>query len=210
MKLIFLGPPGAGKGTLAASASSEMGIPHVSTGELFRTAIREGTELGKKVKAIIDSGGLVSDQLTIDLVKERLGQVGAQKGWILDGFPRTVAQAEALEAMSGYDTAVNFDVGNDEVVKRLSGRRVCRKCSRNYHVRFMPPKREGVCDACGGELYTRDDDAEAAIRIRLAAYHAQTEPLIGFFASRGKLVTVDARPAPEVVMNELRKALEKK
>src|SRR5512133_1128847 len=149
MKLIFLGPPGAGKGTLAASASSEMGIPHVSTGELFRTAIREGTELGKKVKAVIDSGGLVSDQLTIDLVKERLGQIGPQKGWILDGFPRTVAQAEALEAMSVYDTAVNFDVGNDEVVKRLSGRRVCRKCSHNFHVSFMPPKREGVCDACG-------------------------------------------------------------
>jgi adenylate kinase len=209
MKLIFLGPPGAGKGTLAASASSEMGIPHVSTGELFRTAIREGTELGKKVKAIIDSGGLVSDQLTIDLVKERLGQVGAQRGWILDGFPRTVAQAEALETMSGYDTAVNLAIGNDEVVKRLSGRRVCRKCSRNFHINFMPPKREGVCDACGGELYTRDDDAEAAIRIRLEAYHAQTEPLIAFFASRGKLVTIDAHPAPEVVMNELRKALKR-
>lgn len=209
MNLIFLGPPGAGKGTLAAAASSEFGIPHVSTGELFRAAIKEGNELGKKVKAVIDSGGLVPDGLTIDLVKERFSRPDTAKGWILDGFPRTVPQAEALEAMCSYDAAVNFDVGNEEVVRRLSGRRVCRKCSHNYHVEFLPPKAPGVCDACGGELYVRDDDAEASIRKRLEVYRAQTEPLIAFFSGRGKLITIDARPAPEKVMESLIKALKR-
>lgn len=209
MKLIFLGPPGAGKGTLAASASSEMGIPHVSTGELFRAAIKEGTDLGKQVKAIIDAGALVPDRLTIGLVQERFARDDTKKGWILDGFPRTVPQAEALDAMCGYDAAVNFDVGNDEVVKRLSGRRVCRKCSRNYHVEFLPPKKAGICDDCGGELFVRDDDAEASIRKRLEVYRSQTAPLIDYFGGKGKLLTIDARPAPEKVMEFLRAALRK-
>ncbi len=209
MNLIFLGPPGAGKGTLADLASAEMGIPHVSTGEIFRSAIKNGTELGKKVKAIIDSGSLVPDEDTIALVREKLASPELGSGWILDGFPRTVPQAQALEGLAEYRGAVNFEIGNEEVVKRLSGRRVCRGCSRNYHVDFMPPRKEGLCDACGGELYIREDDREGPIRKRLEVYRAQTEPLIAYFRQRGKLIDVDARPAPDKVMDALRAALKK-
>jgi adenylate kinase len=207
MNLIFLGPPGAGKGTVAELASTEFGIPHISTGEIFRASIRNGTELGKRVKSIIDSGGLVPDEVTIGLVKDRLAQPDVERGWILDGFPRTVAQARALDAMTAYDAAVDFTIGNEEVVERLSGRRVCRKCSRNFHVSFLPPKAAGVCDGCGGELYVRDDDKEESIRTRLDVYRTKTEPLIDYFRERGKLLEIDARPAPDKVMDRLRASL---
>ena len=207
MKLIFLGPPGAGKGTLADLAVDELKLPHISTGDLFRAAVKDGTPLGLKVKDILASGGLVPDDLTIALVRERLAQPDAARGWILDGFPRTIPQAEALEALEPADKAVNFDVPDDIVVDRLSTRRVCRACGKIYNVKGMPPKKEGVCDVCGGEVYTRDDDKESSIRTRLENYRKQTEPLIGWFGGRGKLVTIDGTGGPTVVLERFRKAL---
>ena len=150
MNFVFLGPPGAGKGTLAAKVAVDYDIPHISTGDIFRAAIKAQSPLGLKVKAIIDSGALVSDDLTIELVKDRLSQPDAQKGFILDGFPRTIPQAEALETFSDIDAVVNFDIADEAVVERLSGRRVCKACGHNFHVKFMPPKVDGTCDSCGG------------------------------------------------------------
>jgi adenylate kinase len=207
MRLIFLGPPGAGKGTIAVKAAEEYGMPHISTGEAFRAAIKSGSPLGLKVKGIIESGGLVPDQVTIELVRERLARPDAAAGWILDGFPRTVAQAEALEAMAAPDAAVNFEVEDADVIARLSGRRVCRGCSRNYHADFMPPRTEGVCDDCGGELYVRDDDRPEAIAKRLAVYRAQTEPLIAHYSAKGLLRGIDAAGAPHEVFEALKAAL---
>ena len=207
MKLIFLGPPGAGKGTLADLAVDELKLPHISTGDLFRAAVKDGTPLGLKVKDILASGGLVPDDLTIALVRERLAQPDAAKGWILDGFPRTIPQAEALEALEPADKAVNFDVPDNIVVDRLSTRRVCRACGKIYNVKGMPPKKEGVCDVCGGEVYTRDDDKESSIRTRLENYRKQTEPLIAWFGGKGKLVTIDGTGGPSVVLERFRKSL---
>ena len=207
MKLIFLGPPGAGKGTLADLAVDLLKILHISTGDLFRAAVKEGSPLGLKVKDILASGGLVPDELTIALVRERLSQADAAKGWILDGFPRTIPQAEALEALEPADRAVNFDVADAVVIDRLSTRRVCRACGKIYNVKGMPPKKEGVCDACGGEVYTRDDDKESAICTRLENYRKQTEPLISWFGSKGKLVTIDGVGGPKVVLDRFVKAL---
>ncbi len=205
MKLIFLGPPGAGKGTLASEVAETYGIPHISTGEIFRTAIREKTPLGMKVQAIIDSGSLVSDDITIELVKERLAKPDAQKGFILDGFPRTIPQAEALAACMPVDAAVNFDISDEEVVKRLSGRRVCRNCAQNYHTEFMPPKNSSICDLCDGELFIRDDDKPEAITHRLEVYREQTEPLIGYYRERKLLTDIDARPATEEILESFKK-----
>jgi adenylate kinase len=207
MNLIFLGPPGAGKGTLAAAASKELGLPHISTGEIFRAAIRDGTPLGKQVKGILDSGGLVPDGLTVGLVRERLALADAAKGWILDGFPRTVPQAEALESMAPAKAAVNFEVSDAAVVERLSGRRVCPKCSRNYHVAFQKPKSDGACDDCGTALITREDDKKEAIAHRLEVYRAQTEPLIAFYRAKGKLVDIDASGRPDGVLLLFRAAV---
>lgn len=207
MKLIFLGPPGAGKGTLAAQATGLLSIPHISTGAIFRGAIAEGSPLGLKVKAIIDSGKLVDDATTIELVKDRLSRKDAAAGWILDGFPRTVAQAEALEDIAAPDEAVNFDIPDEAVIERLSGRLVCRKCGANFHAAFMKPAADGVCDACGGELYVRDDDKKEAIEKRLEVYRSQTAPLIAWYRARGKLVDIDARPQVEQVLAHFRRAL---
>ncbi len=204
MKLIFLGPPGAGKGTLAAQVAKEYGIPHISTGELFRTAIKNETPLGLRVKEIIQSGGLVSDDITIELVKERLNEKDCSEGFILDGFPRTIPQAEALEKIVSIDGAVNFDIGDDEVVKRLSGRRVCKSCGQNYHVEFMPSKKGDRCDKCDGELYTRDDDKIESIKKRLEVYREQTAPLIDFYTERNLTKNVDARPATEKILEEFK------
>ena len=204
MKLVFLGPPGAGKGTLAAQVAKEYGIPHISTGELFRTAIKNETPLGLKVKEIIQSGGLVSDDITIELVKERLNEKDCSEGFILDGFPRTIPQAEALEKIVSIDGAVNFDIGDDEVVKRLSGRRVCKSCGQNYHVEFMPSKKGDRCDKCDGELYTRDDDKIESIKKRLEVYREQTAPLIDFYTERNLTKNVDARPATEKILEEFK------
>ncbi len=207
MKLIFLGPPGAGKGTLAAKATEILNVPHISTGAIFRAAIAAKSPLGLKVKAIIDSGKLVDDGTTIELVKERLAQSDAAKGYILDGFPRTIPQAEALADFSTVEKVVNFDIPDSSVVERLSGRRVCRGCGANYHVSFQKPKKDGVCDACGGELYTRDDDKKEAIEKRLEVYRAQTAPLIDHYRAKGILVDVDARPQVDTVVANFRKAL---
>jgi adenylate kinase len=208
MNLIFLGPPGAGKGTLAAKASVELRVPHISTGEIFRASIRERTPLGLQVKGIIDSGGLVPDELTIALVRERLSAEDAANGWILDGFPRTIPQARALEAMKGANAAVNFDVGDDAVLERLSGRRVCPACSRNFHVSFLKPAKEGVCDDCGAALMIREDDKPEAIKKRLEVYRAQTEPLIGYYRGLGKLVDIDASGRPDEVLERFRAAMD--
>lgn len=207
MKCIFLGPPGAGKGTLAAKATDLLQVPHISTGAIFRSAIAAKSPLGIKVKEIIDSGKLVDDQTTIELVKERLGQEDAQKGYILDGFPRTIPQAEALAEFSSVEKVVNFDIPDTAVVERLSGRQVCKNCGANYHKLFLKPAREGVCDKCGGELYTRDDDKEEAILKRLEVYRAQTAPLIEFYREKGLLIDVDARPAVDKVVENFKAAL---
>jgi adenylate kinase len=209
MKLIFLGPPGAGKGTLAAKAVDFLKVPHISTGAIFRSAIAAQSPLGLKVKAIIGAGKLVDDETTIELVKERLAQADTREGYILDGFPRTIPQAEALASFSAVDKAVNFDIPDSAVLERLGGRRVCRNCGANYHRIFNRPKREGICDSCGGEVYTRDDDREEAVQKRIEVYREQTAPLIGFYQERGLLVHVDARPAVEQVVENFRKAMEK-
>ena len=199
MKMVFLGPPGAGKGTLAAMASAKKGLPHISTGDLFRAAIKNETELGKKVKSILAEGRLVPDDLTIALVKERLALDDASKGWILDGFPRTIGQAAALQSIDATELVVNFDVPDGMIVFRLTGRRVCKNCGKIYHISTMPPAREGVCDACGGPLYTRPDDSEESIKTRLAAYREQTEPLIDWYGKLGILVTIDGSGSPDAV-----------
>ncbi len=204
MKLIFLGPPGAGKGTLAALVAGLYKIPHISTGEIFRAAIREKTPLGLKVQAIIDAGQLVSDDITIELVRERLAKPDAAQGFILDGFPRTIPQAEALAGIVKVDAAVNFEIADAEVVARLSGRRVCKGCGQNYHVSFMPPKAEGKCDKCGGELFIREDDKIESITKRLEVYRAQTAPLIDYYRKNGKLTDIDARPASATILDSFK------
>jgi adenylate kinase len=207
MKLIFLGPPGAGKGTLAVRAVDMLKAPHISTGAIFRSAIAAKSPLGLKVKAIIDAGRLVDDAVTIELVKERLAQEDAQEGYILDGFPRTIPQAEALAGFSRVDRVVNFDIPDTAVLERLGGRRVCRKCGANYHRVFNKPKKEGVCDSCGGEVYTRDDDRQEAVQKRLEVYREQTAPLIEFYRNKGLLTDVDARPGVDEVLANFKKAL---
>jgi adenylate kinase len=208
MKLIFLGPPGAGKGTLAGLVGKELGIPQISTGDIFRDAIKRETELGKKVKEIVSRGDLVPDALTVDLVKERLAEPDTAKGYILDGFPRTIPQAQALEGFQSLDAAVNFVISDEAVIKRLSGRRICRNCGAIYHVANMPPKVEGVCDKCGGPLYVRDDDRVESIKNRLEVYKKQTEPLIAFYREKKLLRDVDSSTTPEHSMVQLRKTLD--
>ena len=207
MKMVFLGPPGAGKGTLAALASARMGLPHISTGDLFRAAVKDGSKLGNTVKSILDEGRLVPDEITIALVEERLSRDDAKTGWILDGFPRTTGQAEALEAIAGPDWVVNFDVEDSVILKRLTGRRICSGCGKIYHVVSMPPSVEGKCDACGADLYTRPDDREDSIRTRLSAYRSQTAPLIQWYGGKGALVTIVGTGAPETVYERFREAV---
>jgi adenylate kinase len=207
MKLIFLGPPGAGKGTLATLVSKEHGIPQVSTGDMFREAIKKETELGRKVKAILASGELVPDEVTVDLVKERLAQADAKKGYILDGFPRTIPQAEALEKFQTLDAVVNFAIDDAQVVQRLSGREVCRNCGAIYHVTNMPSREKGVCDKCGGPLYTRPDDTLESITNRLSVYRKQTEPLIEFYRSRKLLKDIDSSKSPDDTHRQIADAL---
>lgn len=197
MRVIMLGPPGAGKGTQASRISQRYDIPHISTGDMFRANLKQGTALGQEARQYMDAGELVPDDLVVRMVDDRLSWDDAQDGWDLDGFPRTIGQAEALdELLEEHDTPIDvvlrFAVDDDEVVERLSGRRVCRECGEIYHVHANPPAEEGVCDACGGELYQRDDDQEEVIRTRLASYVEDTEPLEQFYAERGLLRDVEA------------------
>jgi len=207
MNLIFLGPPGAGKGTLAGKAVDILAVPHISTGAIFRSAIAARTPLGVKVKEIIDSGKLVDDDTTIELVKERLAQDDALKGYILDGFPRTIPQAEALAQFAKIDKVVNFDIPDSGVLERLGGRRVCRKCGFNFHMVFNMPKIENVCDFCEGEIYTRDDDRPEAVQKRLEVYRAQTAPLIDFYRNQDLIIDIDARPMVDEIVIEFKKRL---
>ena len=210
MNFIFLGPPGAGKGTLAKEAAKAFNIPHISTGDIFRENIKNGTELGKKAKAIIDAGGLVSDEITIGLVKDRLSQPDTANGYILDGFPRTIPQAEAFEKLGIDVKVVNFEVDNDLIIARLSNRRVCKNCKANYNVKFMPPKVEGKCDKCGGELFTREDDKLESITHRLEVYRKETEPLIEFYKKLGKITDIDSARDSSLVLVDFKKLFPKK
>jgi adenylate kinase len=207
MKLIFLGPPGAGKGTLATLVSKELGVPQISTGDIFREAIKRGTELGLKVKEIVGRGDLVPDELTVSLVRERLKEPDAARGYILDGFPRTIPQAEALAAFQALDAVVNFTASDTVVIQRLSGREICRSCGKIYHVTNMPAKVKGVCDACGGPLYTRPDDTIESITNRLDVYRKQTEPLITFYEGKKLLRNIDSSVSPEATLVQIRKVL---
>jgi adenylate kinase len=209
MNLVFLGPPGAGKGTIASQAKTHYDIPHISTGDLFRNNIKNETELGKQVKAILASGNLVPDSVTIAMVKDRLGEDDAKKGFILDGFPRTIAQAEALKEMTGLDAVVNFVLDREDIIKRLSGRRVCKSTGKTYHIIYSPPKVEGIDDETGEPLIQRDDDKEEAIVNRLNVYEKQTEPLIAYYREKGILVDIDAKPAPADVFASMVKVLQK-
>ena len=209
MNLVFLGPPGAGKGTIAAKAKDVYKVPHISTGDLFRANIKNETELGKQVKAILASGNLVPDSVTIAMVKDRLKDADAAAGFILDGFPRTIAQADALSEMTGLDAVVNFVLDREQIVKRLSGRRVCKSTGRTYHILFNPPKVEGIDDETGEPLIQRDDDKEEAILNRLEVYEASTAPLIAYYREKGLLVDVDASKSPDEVLSLMVKALSK-
>jgi adenylate kinase len=212
--IVLLGAPGVGKGTQAEKLAKELSIPHISTGDMFREAVARGTEMGMKAKEYMDRGELVPDDVVIGVVKERLSQPDCANGFILDGFPRTVAQAEALERVmeelgKNIEYAISIDVAEDEIVRRLSGRRTCEACGKVYHVIYNPPKQEGVCDACGGALYQRDDDREETIRNRLRVYNEKTAPLIDFYARRGVLKRIDGSKPVDEVTADIRALLDK-
>ncbi|MCL2008646.1 MAG: adenylate kinase [Treponema sp.] len=200
MNLIFLGSPGAGKGSLAEKAVKELNLAHISTGSIFRSAIAEGSPLGQKVQAIISAGKLVDDETTIDLVRERLSQEDAKKGYILDGFPRTIFQAENMKAFSRVDKVIDLEIPDSLVLERLANRMVCRKCGHNFHMIRNKPKQDGICDLCGGEVFHREDDEETAIKQRLEVYRARTAPLIEYYRKKGMLAVVDASPTIDKVM----------
>ena len=196
MKIVMLGAPGAGKGTQAKKISEKYGIPHISTGDIFRANIKENTELGQKAKTYMDKGLLVPDELVVDLVVDRLAQDDAKKGYVLDGFPRTIPQAEALtDALAKIgekmDYAINVEVPDENIVRRMSGRRACVACGGTYHIKYNPTKVEGKCDACGGDLILRDDDKPETVKKRLGIYHEQTAPLITYYKDLGILREID-------------------
>ncbi|MFC9704404.1 MULTISPECIES: adenylate kinase [Streptomyces] len=215
MRIVLVGPPGAGKGTQAAFLAKELKIPHISTGDLFRANISQGTELGLKAKAFMDAGDLVPDEVTIGMAKDRMAQDDAVNGFLLDGFPRNVAQAEALDVVlkaedMQLDAVLDLEVPEDEVVKRIAGRRICRNDSAHvFHVTYTPPKAEGVCDVCGGELYQRDDDSEGTVRRRLEVYHTQTEPIIDYYRAQNLVVTISALGKVDEVTAKAMAALKK-
>lgn len=212
MKIIMLGAPGAGKGTQAKKIADLCNIPHISTGDIFRANIKEGTELGKKAKAYMDAGELVPDELVCNLVVDRIQQDDCTKGYILDGFPRTIPQAEALtEALDAIGQklahALNFDVPDENIIHRMAGRRSCNKCGAIYHVEFNPPKTEGVCDVCGEKLVLRDDDQPETVKNRLDVYHKETQPLIDYYEKAGLVSTIDGTQPMDKVFEDIRKVL---
>ena len=213
MRLVLVGPPGAGKGTQAEFIAAHFGIPKISTGDIFRANVSGGTELGRQAKKYMDAGDLVPDEVTNAMVRDRLGQDDATDGFLLDGFPRNVSQAGELDDVLGelgrsLDVVLDLEVDHDEVVRRLSGRRTCKKCGHVWHVEYDPPTRPDVCDKCDGQLYRRDDDHPETVRHRLEVYAAQTAPLIEFYAGRGQLVVIDALGAVEDVTERAIAALE--
>ena len=208
MNIVLLGPPGAGKGTLAALLKTELNVPHISTGDIFRSNIKNGTELGKKVQGILASGGLVPDEVTIEMVRDRLKNDDTASGYILDGFPRTIAQAEALDTMDEIDAVINFVLDDEEVVKRLSGRRLAPSTGKIYHIVTNPPNKEGFDDETGEPLIQRDDDKPEAIRHRLEVYRQETAPLIGYYKEKGNIIDIDASPSPETVLSAVLAALQ--
>ena len=208
MKLVFFGAPGAGKGTIAKIMFDEYHIVHISTGDLFREAIKNKTELGQKVSSILERGELVPDELTIALVEERVKKPDCQKGYMLDGFPRTMVQAERWEQIDPIDTAVYFDIDDELVRKRLSGRRMCPMCGAIYNVFFSRPNRDGLCDADGEPLITRKDDSLETINNRLSVYHSQTAPLLGFYQKIGKEITIDATVSADESYGQIKAKLD--
>lgn len=198
MHILLMGPPGAGKGTQAANLVKEFDIPHISTGDMFRAAVKEGTELGKQAKACMDAGKLVPDEVTIGIVKERLSKPDCKKGFILDGFPRTVEQADALSGILkelgiSLSCVLNITVPAADLIERTVGRRICKSCGATYHVKFNPSKKAGVCDTCAGDLYQRADDSEETMKNRLSVYEAQTKPLIAYYEKAGVYKEIDGR-----------------
>ncbi len=204
MKIIMLGAPGAGKGTQAKRIAEEYGIPHISTGDIFRANIKNGTELGKEAKKYMDEGQLVPDELTVKILLDRVKEDDCSKGYVLDGFPRTIPQAEVLDKelsklSETVDFAIDVDVPDEDIIHRMSGRRSCPKCGAVYHTEYLKPAKDGICDKCGAELTLRDDDKPETVKKRLGVYHEQTQPLIDFYSKKGILRTVDGRLDPDEV-----------
>ncbi|MHA1595492.1 MAG: adenylate kinase [Candidatus Baldrarchaeia archaeon] len=215
MRIILFGPPGAGKGTQAKKLSEVFGIPHIATGDILREEVARGTELGKLAKSYMDRGELVPDDIIIRIIEERLKREDCRNGFILDGFPRTMAQAEALDDLLRrlnikLDAVINLEVSDDEVVRRLSYRRICKKCGKIYHLMFDPPKEDNICDMCGGELYQRDDDKEEVIRNRLEVYRKQTLPLLKYYEEKGLLININGERSIDEVFNDIIRVLESK
>ncbi len=212
MKIVMLGAPGAGKGTQAVNIAKEYGIPHISTGDIFRANIKNQTELGIKAKEYMDKGALVPDEVTIGMLLSRIAESDCENGFVLDGFPRTIPQADALKKALGeqgarIDCAVDIEVPDEVIINRMSGRRACPSCGGTYHIEFNPPKKDGICDSCGSELYQRDDDKPETVLKRLETYHEQTQPLIDYYANEGVLVTVDGKKKPAEVLEDILGAL---
>ena len=214
MNLLIMGPPGAGKGTQAEELVKKLQITHISTGDMFRNAISEGTEMGKKAKEYMDKGELVPDSVVVGMVKERLSRSDCDRGFLLDGFPRNVVQAEALDEKlndlrRSLDGVVNIVVPREKIIERLTGRRICRSCGASYHVVFKKPRVDGICDSCGGEIYQRSDDNEAAVNNRLYIYDASTEPLIDYYAKKNLLKNINGDQEIKKVMNDIMDSLRK-
>lgn len=207
MRLVFMGPPGVGKGTYAAAISERFGIPHISTGDMIREEIKKGTELGRKLREYVERGELVPDELVTEIVRARLSQEDCKHGFILDGYPRTLKQAEDLDKMTKIDLVLNFVAPDEVIVDRISGRRICRKCGAIYHVKYMPSKVPGVCDRCGGELYQREDDKPEVVLRRLEVYRQQFAPIINYYRERNLIIDIDASDQAEIVIPRVIEAL---
>ena len=205
--VVFLGPQGSGKGTVIGKIKDHYGVPHISTGDMFREALKEGTEFGKKAQEYMSRGELVPDDVTCGMVQERIARNDCATGFMLDGFPRNLSQAEALSNITKIDTAVLIDVPEEVSLERLSGRRQCRNCGTIFHLTFVPPKQDGICDKCGGELYQRDDDKPEAIKERLAIYRSETMPIADFYEKAGVLVTVEGSGTPDDVASRVQQEL---
>jgi adenylate kinase len=207
MKLVFLGPPGAGKGTQAKILSKKLNIPHISTGDIFRENMKKQTELGKKAAEYTSKGLLVPDEITNAMVGQRLKQKDCERGFILDGYPRTIPQAKFLDSIQTIEKVINFGLSDDEIVKRISERRTCKYCDTVYHLTYKRPKQKGICDKCSGQLVQRDDEKPRVVKKRLEVYKKQTEPLIDYYKNKGMLINVDATPSIEKVHKKVEQSL---